>query len=110
MSGGFEPSPLATHVDSAAVAARDRDPGFGSVVSRDSRHRLLNRDGSFNVVRGGLGVFDDFAPYHRLLTVTWWRFFAVVGIAYVALNFVFALLFLLCGRDALAGAGASMLG
>ena len=31
------------------------DLGFGSVVARESRRRLLNRDGTFNVRREGLG-------------------------------------------------------
>ncbi len=31
-----------------------RDLGFGSVVERESRQRLLNQDGSFNVQRKGL--------------------------------------------------------
>lgn len=31
-----------------------RDLGFGAVVARESRQRLLNRNGSFNVVREGL--------------------------------------------------------
>jgi hypothetical protein len=57
----FEPSPLAPR-RSPEEQARDRDLGFGSVVSRDSRQRLLNRDGSFNVVRVGLSFFYSFAP------------------------------------------------
>lgn len=32
----------------------DRDLGFGSVMAAESRLRLLNRDGSFNVVRRSL--------------------------------------------------------
>jgi inward rectifier potassium channel len=110
MNGVFEPSPLATHVDPSAEAARQSDLGFGSVVSRDSRRRLLNRDGSFNVMRAGLGVADSLAPYHRLLTMTWWQFFGFVGLVYLALNFGFGLLYMACGRDALLGAGAAMLG
>src|SRR5215831_6937812 len=59
----FEPSPLAPRL-SPEDRARDRDLGFGSVVGRDSRQRLLNHDGSFNVARYGLGFLDSFAPYH----------------------------------------------
>ena len=66
----FEPSPLAPR-PSPEDQARDRDLGFGSVVSRESRQRLLNRDGSFNVARSGLGFLDSFAPYHLLLTISW---------------------------------------
>jgi inward rectifier potassium channel len=105
----FEPSPLAPR-SSSEDQARDRDLGFGSVVSRESRQRLLNRDGSFNVVRSGLGFLDSFAPYHFLLTIPWPGFLAAVTVIYLALNVVFAGAFLACGRDALQGAGAAMLG
>jgi len=105
----FEPSPLAPRT-SADDQARDRDLGFGAVVSRESRQRLLNRDGSFNVNRSGLGFFASFAPYHQLLTASWRGFLAAVILSYLALNFVFALAYLACGPDALLGSGAAMMG
>ena len=105
----FEPSPLAPRT-SAEDQARDRDLGFGSVVSRESRQRLLNRDGSFNVTRSGLGFFDSFAPYHLMLTTSWPGFLAAVSAIYLALNLIFAGAFLACGSDALLGAGAAMMG
>jgi inward rectifier potassium channel len=105
----FEASPLAPRT-SADDQARDRDLGFGSVVSRESRQRLLNRDGSFNVTRSGLGFLDSFAPYHLLLTTSWRGFLAAVSLSYLALNFVFALAYIACGTDALLGSGAAMMG
>src|SRR4029077_10483877 len=78
----FEPSPLAPR-RSPEEQARDRDLGFGSVVSRESGQRLLNRDGSFNVIRSGLGFLESFAPYHLLLTASWAGFFGVVIASYV---------------------------
>jgi len=105
----FEPSPLAPR-RSPEELARDRDLGFGSVVSRESRQRLLNRDGSFNVVRAGLGFLEGFAPYHQALTISWSGFFGLVVASYVAINLAFALAYLACGPDALVGTGASMMG
>jgi inward rectifier potassium channel len=105
----FEPSPLAPR-PTPEDQARDRDLGFGSVVSRESHQRLLNRDGSFNVTRTGLGFLDSFAPYHLLLTISWRGFLAAVCAFYVALNLVFAIAYLACGPDALLGAGAAMMG
>jgi inward rectifier potassium channel len=104
----FEPSPLAPR-QTAEEQARDRDLGFGSVVSRESRARLLNRDGTFNVVRSGLVWIERFAP-HELLRLSWPRFIGLVVIVYVALNVVFALAFLACGEQGLLGSGVSMLG
>ena len=80
------------------------------MVSRESRQRLLNRDGSFNVTRSGLGFFDSFAPYHLLLTTSWPGFLAAVSVIYLALNLLFAAAFLACGPDALLGSGAAMMG
>jgi inward rectifier potassium channel len=105
----FEPSPLAPR-PSAEDQARDRDLGFGSVVSRERHQRLLNRDGSFNVARTGLRFFDSFSPYHLMLTTTWRGFFAAVSVVYLALNLMFALAYLACGRDALVGSGAALMG
>ena len=105
----FDPSPLAGRI-AADADIRDRDLGFGSVISRESRQRLLNRDGSFNVVRAGLGLLETVAPYHLMLTISWTGFLVLVALLYLALNLFFAALFVACGPDALAGPGAHMLG
>lgn len=47
---------------------QNHDLGFGSVVASESRQRLLNRDGSFNVDRTGLSFWSSFSLYHSLLT------------------------------------------
>ena len=105
----FEPSPLSPR-RTPEEQARDRDLGFGSVVSRQSRQRLLNRDGSFNVARTGLGFLQSFAPYHQLLTISWGGFFAAVSVSYLVLNLIFSVAYLACGPDALLGPGSAMLG
>lgn len=105
----FEASPLAPR-RTAEDQARDRDLGFGSVVGRESRQRLLNPNGSFNVVRTGLGMLEMLAPYQQLLTMSWRAFFATVTVFYLLLNFAFALGYLASGADALNGPGAHMLG
>lgn len=80
-----------------------RDLGFGAVVARESRQRLLNRDGSFNVARTGLRLGTSLSLYHTLITMTWTRFMALVVASYLLLNGGFAVLFLLCGPGALQG-------
>src|ERR1700686_1899712 len=105
----FEPSPLAPR-RTPEEEARDRDLGFGSVVSKESQQRLLNRDGSFNVARSGLGILESLAPYHQLLTISWAGFLGLVGLLYLVVNLVFAVAYLACGPDALLGSGAAMLG
>ncbi len=81
----------------------NRDLGFGVVVARDSRQRLLNRNGSFNVVREGLGFWRSLSPYHLLLTTSWPRFLGLVVVAYLGINALFGFAFYLCGPEALNG-------
>ncbi len=79
------------------------DLGFGSVVARESRKRLLNRDGTFNVRRVGLGYWEALSAYHYFLTISWPLFLAYVAGSYVVLNAVFAAAFVACGNGALTG-------
>jgi len=105
----FQASPLAPR-HTADEIERDRDLGFGSVVSRDSRQRLLNADGSFNVVRSGLGLLETIAPYQQLLTMPWIAFLGVLALIYFVFNLLFAVAFVVSGPDALLGPGADMFG
>ncbi len=88
----------------------NRDLGFGSVVGRESRDRLLNPDGSFNVRRWGLGFWASMSAYHALLRMGWGRFMALIVSAYLAVNAAFALAYLACGPGALVRAGGDAIG
>lgn len=79
------------------------DLGFGSVVARESRKRLLNRDGTFNVRREGLGYWEALSAYHYFLTISWPKFLGYVTGTYVVLNAFFAAAFVACGKGALTG-------
>lgn len=81
------------------------DLGFGTVVAQESRQRLLNRDGSFNVRRRGLRLGSSLSLYHSLLTTTWTRFMGLVVASYLLCNALFAAAYVLCGPGALVGAG-----
>jgi inward rectifier potassium channel len=85
----------------APVPEDDRDLGFGAVVARESRRRLLNADGSFNVRREGLGPVGRLAPYHSLLVMGWPEFLGYVALLYVALNIAFGVGYWLLGADVL---------
>jgi len=84
--------------------------GFGAVVSREARRRLLNRDGTFNVRRTGLGFWESIPLYHILLELTWPRFIVLVGVFYLGLNGMFAIAYTAAGIGAVAGGTASTVG
>jgi inward rectifier potassium channel len=86
------------------------DLGLGRVVSNSRGNRLLNADGSFNVIREGLPWSQAGSLYHDALTTTWPRFLLWTSMVYVGINLVFALCFLMLGADVLAGPGVASLG
>jgi inward rectifier potassium channel len=90
------------NVQAAATDKEEfKDLGFGTEVARGTRRRLLNRDGSFNVVLEGLNPLSSLGLYHWLLTISWPRFLAFIAGSYIAINALFAFAFLACGPDAL---------
>jgi inward rectifier potassium channel len=87
-----------------------RDLGFGSEVARSTRRRLLNRDGSFNVVLDGLNPLSSLSLYHWLLTISWPKFLAFITGSYIAVNTLFAFAFLALGPRALESSAGSFAG
>ena len=95
----------------STLPAEDRnDLGLGTVVASQTKVRLLNRDGTFNSRRAGLGWWESQSAYHTALAMTWPRFLASSTAIYLAINVVFAFAYLGCGPEALAGATAAQLG
>ena len=59
------------------IRERDRDLGFGDKVARESRVRLMNPDGSFNVERTRFSYLSSLHFYHVSLTTTWLKFLGI---------------------------------
>ncbi|MDH3743702.1 MAG: ion channel [Acidobacteriota bacterium] len=86
------------------------DLGFGAVVANQSRYRLLNHDGSFNVRRHGLPWRASLSVFHSLVGLTWTQFLAIVVTFYLAVNALFALGYVALGPQALNGPVSSGMG
>lgn len=78
------------------------DSGFSSNVGFEG-DRLLNKDGTFNVRKEGLGRFELPDVFHTLIWMSWPRFFAVMLSAYLGMNLVFTTLYVLAGIGGLGG-------
>lgn len=81
------------------------DPGLTQQFGGRLR-RSINTDGSFNVVRGGLGIRDT-GVFLYLMNRSWPVFLSLCGLAYVVAGFLFALVYWLIGVEHIAGADAS---
>jgi inward rectifier potassium channel len=75
------------------------DPGLTTKYDGPLR-RIINPDGSFNVLRQGTN-WHDVHPYLYLVSVSWSNFFGLVLLAYILINFVFATIYYSLGPDAL---------
>ena len=91
----------------APATGPPRDLGFGGVVADQSRQRLLNPDGTFNVRRRGLPWRASLSLFNSLLGISWPRFLALVALFYLTVNALFAIGYVASGPDALAGIDAS---
>lgn len=94
--------PLKKHLQVKTAPEKDtQDLGFGSVVSAESRQRLLNQDGSFNVKRTGLSYLSSLNLYHNLLSMKWKTFLGLLLLLYFLSNVVFGLAYSLLGEESL---------
>jgi inward rectifier potassium channel len=89
------------------IREEDRDLGFGSVVAGQSRERLLNQDGSFNVRRTGLPFLSSLNIYHTALTMKWRTFLLLVLALYFVSNVVFGAVYATFGPQALVDTSAA---
>jgi inward rectifier potassium channel len=89
------------------AAQAERDLGFGSVVAGQSRERLLNPDGSFNVGRSGLPLFSSLNLYHTVLSMRWRTFLLLVLLLYFLTNIAFGAMYASFGAEALVDTSAS---
>src|SRR5579863_5839263 len=75
------------------------DPGLTQKYDGPLR-RVINPDGSFNVIRRGTN-WRDVNPYLHLVSIPWMNFFGWVLLGYVLVNSLFATVYLQLGPGAL---------
>jgi inward rectifier potassium channel len=80
----------------------DFDPGLTQRYT-GRLHRTIGKDGSFNVLRRGVGIRDK-GFYLHLMSSSWPWFLIQVGLAYTAANVAFAAVYYWIGVEWLVGA------
>ncbi|MTI38639.1 ion channel [Fulvivirga lutimaris] len=78
-----------------------QDPGTGTAYNYNSK-RVINKNGSFNVIKRGLG-WSYRNTYQALIKMSWSRFFLIIFSYLFAINACFGLLIALIGVDGLSG-------
>src|ERR1017187_7091588 len=75
------------------------DPGLTQKYDGPLR-RIINPDGSFNVLRRGTN-WHDVHPYLHLVSISWAHFFGLIVLGYILINFLFATIYYSLGPGAL---------
>jgi inward rectifier potassium channel len=81
------------------------DPGLTQQYTGGLK-RAINRDGNFNVRRRN-GNWRDRHPYLFMISISWSKFFALVIVAFLVINTLFAMLYEVAGIEHLKNAQAS---
>lgn len=90
------------------TASADKNTGFGTNASSYGG-RLLNKDGTPNIKKTGVGFFEKFSWFHSMLTMPSPHFFLIVFTFYVVVNLLFTFIYFLIGVENLIGIQANTL-
>lgn len=76
--------------------------GFGTNVG-DYGGRFINKDGTFNLRKEGLPFWKTTSLYYNLLNLPAWKFVVYLLLAYLSINVVFTMIYILIGVNQLQG-------
>lgn len=80
--------------------------GFGTSASTYGG-RFINKNGTANVQKSGMGFLNRISWYHTLLDMPTWKFIMIILFFYIAINFVFAFIYFAIGIEHLNGIDSS---
>lgn len=79
-----------------------KDSGFGSNPENEGS-RLLNKSGTSNVQREGIGFIKRFSLYHTLINMNWLVLFFYLFAGFLLTNLLFAAVYVFIGIDGIDG-------
>ncbi|MBL7766661.1 MAG: transporter [Chitinophagaceae bacterium] len=88
------------HLENMLRSKSINDTGFDNSTGNTSG-RILNKDGSSNVIKSGLTYFKRLSIFHSLIELSAWRFFALCLFGYIGVNLIFGALYFIAGPSTL---------
>lgn len=76
----------------------NNDTGFGTSTT-DVGGRFVNKDGSFNIQKQGVAIWDRFSIFHTMLNLPRWKFISIVILFYLAVNLLFTIVYMIIGPE-----------
>ena len=93
---------MALHKRISASLKINNDTGFGTSATSVGG-RFINKDGSFNMRKEGLPVWERYSIFHSMLNMPRWKFISLIIIFYLSVNVVFTVLYYLIGAEEFQG-------
>jgi len=93
---------MANHRKISSILKANNDTGFSNKADT-ATSRFVNKDGSYNVRKSGLGIIKRFSIFQFMLTIPRWKFMGVILTFYVIINLLFTSIYLWVGTDQLQG-------
>src|SRR5580700_8817169 len=93
---------MATRKHISSSLKENTNTGFGT--NADSYGgRFLNKDGSVNMRKEGMGFFNRLSLFQAMLDMPLWKFISVILVFYLAANIIFTGIYLFIGINQLQG-------
>ncbi len=93
---------MATHKKISSFLKANNDTGFSNKADTASS-RFVNKDGSYNLRKTGLGFINRFSIFQFMLTISRWKFIGVILLFYIVINLFFTSIYLMVGPEQLQG-------
>ena len=93
---------MATFKSANPYLKPNNDTGFGNNPNSYGG-RFINKDGSFNLKREGISIFDKFSVFQRMLNLSTFKFGALILVYYFIMNALFTIAYVMVGSDQLQG-------
>ena len=93
---------MATFKSANPYLKPNNDTGFGNNPNSYGG-RFINKDGSLNLKREGISIFDKFSVFQRMLNLSTLKFGALILIYYFIMNALFTIAYVMVGSDQLQG-------
>ncbi len=84
------------------ILKTDDQTGFGSNAANYGG-RFISKDGTSNIVKRGIPLFDQISWYHTLLNMPTWKFQMIIFLFFIMINFIFACIYFIIGVEHLNG-------
>ena len=83
-------------------AKSENNSGFGTNANSYGG-RFINKDGSANIERRGLGFFESISWYHTMIDMPMWKFMSILVGFFIVMNLLFATIYDIVGLSHLNG-------